>query len=161
MPQRVGTRLQPSQWRMNTAVVGQATREALRHDVLLPVVSACLDIAAVWSIDHEPGEAAEGLVQRTLLAFADQSTLRRLRDSEHLHSPQVNFLVVVDGDAFASAWGVSRITGSLARWAWQQTSPTEAFYSESRWAGDERSVVRVRRKAFLVWRRDSPAVSLR
>jgi hypothetical protein len=142
---------------MNTAVVGQATRSALRHDVLLPVVSACLDIASVWSIDHDPGEAV-GLVQRTLLAFADQATLRRLRESEHLHSPHVNFLVVVDGDAFASAWGVSRITGSLARWAWQQTSPSEAFYSESRWAGDERTVVRVRRKAFLVWRRGLPAV---
>ena len=139
---------------MNTAVVGRATREALRHDVLLPVVSACLDIASVWSIDHEPGEESDALSQRTLLAFADQATLRRLRDSEHLHSPHVNFLVVVDGDAFASAWGASRISGSLARWAWQQSSPSEAFYSESRWAGDERSVIRVRRKAFLVWSRD-------
>ena len=143
---------------MNIQVVGQEAPAAIRRDVLLPVVSACLDIDSVWSIDHDPAEAIEGLVQRTLLAFADQATLRRLRESEHLHSPHVNFLVVVDGDAFASAWGAGRVTGSLARWAWRQSSPTEAFYSESRWAGDERTVIRLRRKAFLVWRRGLPAV---
>ena len=154
MPHEVGALGQPAQWRMNTHAVGQEALTAIRPDVLLPVVSACLDIASVWSIDHDPSEAVEGLVQCTLLAFADQATLRRLRESEHLHSPHVNFLVVVDGDAFASAWGATRVSGSLARWAWQQSSPIEAFYSESRWAGDERSVVRVRRKAFLIWSRD-------
>ena len=39
---------------------------------------------------------------------------------------------------------------TLARWAWRQISPHESYYDESRWA-QHGSVVRVRRKALLLW----------
>ena len=63
-------------------------------------------------------------------------------------------MVVVDGDGFESAWGPCRLSGSLSRWAWRQISAHEAYYEEARW--DERAreagnVVRVRRKALLLW----------
>jgi len=122
-----------------------------RQDGLFRVLSTCLDIASVWSIDHEPHEVCATLEHRKLLAFADARTLSRLLASEHLHYSDVDFLVVIDGNSFASAWGPSRLSGSLARWAWRQTSRNQAYYDESRWAADANAVVRVRRKAFLVW----------
>jgi len=118
------------------------------------VLAACLDIDAVWSIDHAPAEPWTDAGPCRLLAFASRAVLKRLQACEDLHSAQVELLVVVDGDEFASAWGPLRLSGSLARWAWRQTALDEAFYDESRWAesgGRDRTVVRVRRKAFLVW----------
>ena len=137
---------------MTSPAVEQATRVAPRQDVVASVLATCLDIVSVWSIDHEAHEPCARLPHRRLLAFADARTLRRLRAEECLHCADVEFLVVIDGDAFASAWGPGKLSGSLARWAWRQTTPQEAYYDESRWAGGEGSVIRVRRKAFLVWK---------
>ena len=112
-------------------------------------------IRSIWSIGHAPGASSDEAAPRRLLAFASAEVLERLRKCEDLHAEEVELLVVVDGDAFASAWGATMWSGSLARWAWQRTAPGEAHYDESLWA--ERgarggNVVRVRRKAFLVWR---------
>jgi hypothetical protein len=120
---------------------------------VLRLLADCLDISAVWSIGHEPDESSPGLGHIRLLAFADPATLARLRRSQYLHSRDVEFLVVVDGDAFASAWGPGNLSGSLARWTWRQTSAREAYYDESRWSGNDRAVMRVRRKALLIWDR--------
>jgi hypothetical protein len=139
---------------MSTPAAQRAAPSAPHHpDVVSAVLASCLDIVSVWSIDHEPAASCVDLPYRRLLAFADARTLRRLRADEYLHSADVEFLVVVDGDAFASAWGPSRLSGSLARWAWRQTTTHEAYYDESRWAGGEGAVIRARRKAFLLWQR--------
>lgn len=117
------------------------------------IVASCLDIRAVWSIGHDP-QAYDALEPRRLLAFADHATLQRLRSCEHLHHDGIELHVVVDGDLFETAWGPQKLSGSLARWAWSQTSAHEAYYNEARWAqdiGDAGAVVRVRRKALLVW----------
>jgi hypothetical protein len=119
------------------------------------LLAVCIDIRSVWSIDHAPDEEApEAAPPRRLLAFGDRAMLERLRKCEALQPEGVELLVVVDDDAFETAWGASRISGSLARWAWRETSPREAYYDESRWAGggDAGAVVRVRRKALLLWR---------
>ncbi len=114
----------------------------------------CLAIRAVWSVGHNqlaPEAPHEG---RELLLFADRPTLDALRRSEHLHRDDMQVLVVVDGDRFENAWGPRTISGSLARWAWRATGQDIAFYDESKWAdreGDVSAVVRVRRKAFLLW----------
>jgi hypothetical protein len=107
------------------------------------LAACCLDIRSVWSIEH------------ALLVFADERTLAHLRKCEDLRSADVDVLVVTDGDRFENVWGPHRLSGSLGRWAWQQVSPEEAYYDESRWAdagGQGGRVVRVRRKATLVWR---------
>jgi len=121
------------------------------------MLAECLDIQEVWSLDHAPGEAWSDVPRCRLLAFASAAVLRRLQACEHLHDSEIDLLVVVDGDEFASAWGRERSHGSLARWAWRQANRSEAFYDEARW--DERdgasgAVARVRRKAFLVWQGD-------
>ena len=115
-----------------------------------------MDIEAVWSVGHS-ADARTHHGGSQLLAFANRMTLERLRKCDRVHQADVLLLVVTDGDAFESAWGADRICGSLARWGWLQVSDRQAYYDESRWAPppDEGHVVRVRRTAFLLWRRTS------
>lgn len=123
---------------------------------LREVLASSLDIRSIWWIGHAPREERRDAPPLQLLAFGSAAVLERLRKSDRLHRPDVELLVVLDGDCFASAWGPALWTGSLARWAWRETSPGEAFYDESRWAqaaGQGGTVVRVRRSALLLWRR--------
>jgi len=132
-------------------------------DLSLPPVMAgllanFLDIRAVWRIGLDPDAAAAAPARLTLLVFADSPTLQRLHKHEkprfEARFAGLELLVVTDGDLFESAWGSRRVSGSLARCAWRQHTGSEAFYDESRWASDAAAgtVVRVRRKAVLVWR---------
>lgn len=116
----------------------------------------CLAIRAVWSVGHDQFASETPHEGRQLLLFADRPTLDALRRSEHLHRHDMQVLVVIDGDHFENAWGPRTISGSLARWAWRAGDQDMAFYDESKWAdreGDVSAVVRVRRKAFLLWSR--------
>lgn len=117
------------------------------------ILVRCIDIRAVWSVgaaDDAPAAARPG---HELLVFADLRTLQSLRRSSQLHRADVDLLVVFDGDQFENAWGQPRVSGSLARWAWRLVSPELAYYDESKWDGgaDVGTVVRVRRKAVLIW----------
>jgi hypothetical protein len=117
-------------------------------DFIARLVQRHPGIRAVWSI----GDASDAAHE--LLAFADKATLEALRKSADLHRSDVELLVVVDGDRFENAWGPRRLSGSLARWAWRQVSTSDAYYDESKWAerqGEHGAVVRVRRKASLLW----------
>lgn len=108
-----------------------------------------LDVRAVWMLDC--ATARDASAGHELLVFADPAGLQRLRACDDLRDAGVEMLVVVDGDAFESAWGSA--SGSLGRWAWRQVSPEIAYFDESRWAGRDipGGVVRVRRKAALIW----------
>lgn len=122
--------------------------------IIAGILAGSLDIRSLWSIDHEPFETSIAPEHLKLLAFADRLTLQRLHKSPPPRSAHAELLVVTDGDLFESAWGPSTLSGSLARWAWRQTSPREAFYDQARWiasGADACAVVRVRRKALLIW----------
>ena len=127
--------------------------DAARAALLNTALSTCLDIQAVWSIDHEVSDTSVPAGQLKLLVFADAATCARLHRSRPAGNAVVELFVVIDGDVFESAWGSVR-SGSLARWAWRQTATGEAFYDEAQWDGDARRVVRVRRKALLLWRQE-------
>jgi hypothetical protein len=123
-------------------------------DFLSRVLVRGLDIRAVWSVGNADVAVPTGDRGYELLAFADRRTLDNLRRSDHLHRADVELLVVIDGDRFENAWGQRRLSGSLARWAWRQVSPELAYYDESKWAEQASGiggVVRVRRKAVLIW----------
>jgi hypothetical protein len=109
----------------------------------------CLDIRSVWILGRATARDASGAHQ--FLVFADPAGLQRLRACDDLRELGVEMLVVVDGDAFESAWGSA--SGSLGRWAWRQVSPEIAYYDESSWAEQDSrgEVVRMRRKATLMW----------
>jgi hypothetical protein len=118
------------------------------------VLARCLDIRAVWSVGHADRALSSPDSACGLLVFADRPTLQRLRKSDYLHRADVELLVVFDGNQFENAWGQQRLSGSLARWAWRPVTDELAYYDESRWADHEAAggVVRVRRKAVLIWR---------
>jgi hypothetical protein len=122
------------------------------------LLARCLEIRAVWSVAHADLALATPDSACELLVFADRPTLQRLRTSDYLHRADVELLVVFDGNQFENAWGRRRLSGSLARWAWRQVTDELAYYDESKWAHDEAdagAVVRVRRKAVLIWRSPS------
>ena len=114
----------------------------------------CLEVRAVWLVGYADGVAEPPAKPYELVVFGDASTLRILRRNDHLHHADVQALIVFDGDQFENAWGRDRISGSLARWAWRQDGPDVAYCDESKWAqgGKVGIVVRIRRKAVLVWR---------
>ena len=118
---------------------------------------SCLDIRAVWSIGHDVSQTSVPANHRKLLVFANERTCERLHAMHPAKALAVQILVVTDGDSFEDACAAPACSGSLSRWAWRQTGPHEAFYEEARWAsgeGEARNVVRVRRKALLLWRRE-------
>jgi hypothetical protein len=117
-----------------------------------------IGIQAIWSVGHSPKSDARPGGVAELLVFADPRTLERLRKCDELQEAGVSVLVVTDGDSMEAAWGTKRLSASLSRWSWREVAPGEAYYDESRWAGDPASVVRVRRKAYLLWRRGSEVV---
>jgi hypothetical protein len=136
-----------------TPAVALAASPACAMPFLSSVLVSCLEIRSVWFVDLSPDASRPDADWHQLLAFADATTLSHLRKLEDLHRTDVEFLVVTDGDAFESAWGPRKLSGSLARWGWRQVSPVEAYYDCSCWT--ERSgagqIVRVRRKALLAW----------
>lgn len=129
-------------------------RRLLRHG---------MDIQAVWSVGHSVDNDPREPGVTELLVFADRRTLEQLRKRDDLHEPGVTIFVVLDGDLFETAWGAHRLSGSLARWAWREVAPGQAYYDESHWApgaAEAGSVVRVRRKAYLVWTRAAELQSI-
>lgn len=122
------------------------------------VLQCCLEIRFIWLIGEDDKGSVPGSARWELLTFADGPTLQRLRKAADLHRADVDMLVVTDGDCFENAWGPRRRSGSLVRWAWRQGADGDAYYNESRWAGggDEGAVVRVRRRAILLWQAEGP-----
>src|SRR5688572_14943270 len=118
------------------------------------LLQCCLDLTHVWLVAKDRPAAAPG-PRWELLAFANAETLRRLRKTDALHTKEIDVMVVTDGDRFENAWGPRQLSGSLARWGWRQAAAGEAYYDEAKWAGssDDGVVVRVRRKAVLLWSR--------
>lgn len=116
------------------------------------------DVEAAWSLGHAEGAGVAVHGPHELLLIADEPTLLSLRRSPP--SLDVEILVVLDGDRFESAWGARRLSGSLARWAWRRVSPGLAYYDESKWddGAHTGAVVRVRRKALLIWQRATALV---
>ena len=119
------------------------------------LLQCCLDLTHVWLIAQDRAVGAAPVPHWELLAFANSETLARLRKTDGLHRSDIDVMVVTDGDRFENAWGPRQLSGSLARWGWRQAANAEAYYDEAKWAGDstEGSVVRVRRKAVLLWSR--------
>jgi hypothetical protein len=115
------------------------------------VLQCCLDVRQVWLVS----QAGVAPPRWELLVFGSSETLKRLRRADNLHRSDIEVLVVTDGEHFENAWGPRQLSGSLARWGWRAASAGEAYYDEAKWAGEEGAVVRVRRKAALLWSRSA------
>lgn len=87
-------------------------------------------IREIWLI----GSRAEGSVKASsdwdYLAFGNQSILRALAKDGKSNQPDIDLLIVYDGDNFEKPWpdGDKQKRGSLTSWEWTPTSATTATY---------------------------------
>lgn len=97
---------------------------------------------AVWLIGSRANGTARKNSDWDLLVMGDAELLERL--SRTAPTPNVDLLVLFDGESFASPWdsGSSKVrkSGSLSDWAWRQTSESEAIYSGTKWPNDWGSI---------------------
>jgi hypothetical protein len=120
------------------------------------LVAAYPEIAEVWLI----GSRAEGTPRTDsdwdYLVFANRKILHSLRQRKQFNSPEVDLLIVHDGNQFTKPWrDGSRIkAGSLVDWHWQRISHTEATYRATKFRDDAdfNRNIRVGR-GLLVWPR--------
>ena len=121
-------------------------------DFIARVRQCCLEVRQVWLVAQD-GITAAAAPRWELLVFGSWETLKRLRRADNLHRSDIDVLVVTDGEHFENAWGPRQLSGSLARWGWRPASAGQAYYDEAKWAGEDGAVVRVRRRAALLWSR--------
>lgn len=87
-------------------------------------------IKEVWLIGSRADGSAQPNSDWDYLVIADQGTLETLSAELEFNLPNVDLLVVYDGDNFRKPWpdGDREKHGSLSGWDWSQTSESEAVY---------------------------------
>ena len=93
-------------------------------------------IQSIWLIGSRANEKANENSDWDFLAFADKKTLDLLEKAIELHKPNVDFLVVTDGENFQNAWGEKTKSGTLSLWKWRVLDDTRAEYSGVKWSED-------------------------
>lgn len=84
-------------------------------------------ISELWLIGSRANGSPRPDSDWDFLAFANPTVLAVLQAETTLHRHDVDFLVVVDGDNFQSAWGEFK-SGSLTRWHWVKLGRALATY---------------------------------
>jgi hypothetical protein len=95
------------------------------------LVQAYPAIREVWLIGSRANGSAKPSSDWDYIAIADSATLKALSEDATFNSPEVDLLVVYDGDNFRKPWpddGRDNKTGSLTGWDCQEISRTEASY---------------------------------
>jgi hypothetical protein len=95
------------------------------------VRSAFPAIDQVWLTGPRVNEPGKRHSNWDLIMFADGKTLEALRRDPNWHRPDLNLLVVTDGEHFDSAWGEAR-TGSLEALGWRIEDAHTARYEPGR-----------------------------
>ena len=84
-------------------------------------------IREVWVLGPKTSDETGRRGEWDLLAFADERTLSALERDESVHRDDVSFLVVIDGERFASAFGRPR-SGRLSDIEWRLENMHSASY---------------------------------
>ena len=96
------------------------------------------EILEVWLI----GSRSQGTQRRDsdwdYLVFANMRILRSLRQRKRFHLPDIDPLIIYDGNNFVKPWieDSKKKKGSLTGWGWQKVSPTRAKYKAAKWSED-------------------------
>ncbi len=115
--------------------------------------AACAALSSIWLVGSRANGSATEKSDWDFLAFGSEEAHRFLQDASQFHRPDVDFLVVVNGEDFRCAWGEKDKSGSLSSWEWAQSSERQAEYTETKWVEteEEAKVVSKRRQAICVW----------
>lgn len=94
-------------------------------------------LIAVWLVGSRANGTANESSDWDFIAIGKPETLSFLRAATDLHHPDVDFLVVTNGDNFEAAWGKCEKRGSLAQWEWEQLDSNNAAYTQTKWEDAE------------------------
>ena len=80
------------------------------------------EIQAIWLIGSRANDQENPESDWDYLVFADRNLLEILRVDTDLHEPDIDLLVVYDGNSFEEPWteeGEKQKKGSLRSWEWR------------------------------------------
>ena len=84
------------------------------------VLRVCPQIDEIWLIGSRAADTATEESDWDFLAFADSARMDKLAQHTHLSLPNVDFLVVYDGDHFEEPWGDDPKKKSLSDFKWSK-----------------------------------------
>jgi hypothetical protein len=117
-------------------------------------------VREVWLIGSRANDSARPDSDWDYIAFADTDTLAAVRADTHLSRPNIDLLVVHDGDNFVSPW--SRKRGSLSGWEWEPATPDLAHYRGTKEKpGGAFDIIVSRNRARRLWPQIADATPLR
>jgi hypothetical protein len=89
-------------------------------------------ITSIWLLGSRANRTATASSDWDFIAFGTEPTLAFLQEATHLHRPEIDFLVVTNGEDFHAAWGERDKTGSLTEWQWSWHSEIAAEYMQAK-----------------------------
>jgi predicted nucleotidyltransferase len=110
----------------------------LTDSLVQKLTAAYPDITEVWLIGSPATGSARPDSDWDYLAFGNRLVLNSLRQRREFNLPNVDLLIVHDGNRFAKPWrdnaGVK--AGSLRDWEWRVISDDEAAYRATKFRDD-------------------------
>lgn len=96
------------------------------------LIESAPQLTEIWLIGSRANDTASENSDWDFIAFSTSA----LDMPEELHKPDVDLLVIYDGNSFSNAWGDKK-SGSLSVWQWQPASEIRATYQGEKWTPDE------------------------
>lgn len=111
----------------------------------------------IWLIGSRANDQERQESDWDYVAFADSTTLEQLRADTDLNEPNIDLLVVHNGDSFESPWvheGQQQKRGSLTDWEWRAIpdNPRLAMYANrGEKVNQDGAVLVTRVPAKMIW----------
>jgi len=121
------------------------------------LMSAFPGIQSIWLIGSRANENYRIDSDWDLLAFSDGRTFSKMKQDRSLRNPDVDLLVVYNGNDFEEPWPVTTEArpnpkgGSLQSWKWHKQSETKATYRATKDLEDGKFDIIENRKAIRIW----------
>ena len=120
------------------------------------LLAACPEITEVWLIGSRANDKAREDSDWDLLAFGSRRTLATLRENLSSRSPDIDLLIVYNGDDFQAPWKteLGKVkSGSLTGWKWEldKDSPARAHYKGTKGKDGEFEVTATVEVAKRIW----------
>ena len=120
------------------------------------LLAACPEITEVWLIGSRANDRARADSDWDLLAFGSDDTLAILRNNRLLQRPDIDLLIVHNGNDFQAPWETEPgkvKSGSLTEWEWERDkgSHVRAHYMGTKPGNDEFAATPTRETAQRVW----------
>ena len=98
------------------------------------LIGAFPQIKAIWLIGSRADDSATSASDWDYIAVADEATLNALSQDNEFNNPEIDLLVVYDGNNFQKPWpdGERVKKGSLKSWEWQSISENRATYKATK-----------------------------